>query len=670
METTKMKHSFIVPLFIIFSLALVVAGIRTGKLFQKQNNEIAIADADIEQLVILSKLVSEGKYLHAKDTASSKHLPQVITENNRQIIILAKEIIARKQFQGMHGGPPDSLILFLQSLITKESAGTGLSFLSSDVQLAILDQLTNSSLKSITSRVDTLGKYNASRYNELEMLLYGACILLTASAVIYSLDIRKAKKIQSAKEEKLAALLDAAPDATVIVDEKGKITAVSKQTEHLFEYDRSELIGLPVEILIDAALRNVHAGHRFNFMQHATVRVMEGGLELKARKKSGQLFPVEIYLSPVHTKEGLLVSASIRDISVTKKSEEKFRSLLESAPDATVIVNVKGEIQMVNKQTEEVFQYSKEELIGKAVEILIPMDIRSKHVSHRADFSHSPRRREMGEGIELKAVKKDGTLFPVEISLSPINTEDGMLISAAVRDITARKALEKELIKTNAEMEAFTYSVSHDLRAPLRGIIGFTSMLEEDYTNQLDDEAKRITGIIKSNTAKMGRLIDDLLAFSRMGKTEIVKEKIDSNILVRDVISEIMQQNRHLDISWDVKPLNNARGDIQTIRQVWINLISNAVKYSSQANQPLIIIDSYVAENQTCFLVRDNGVGFNEQYKHKLFKVFQRLHDVSQFEGTGVGLALVEKIISKHGGKVWAEGEMNEGACFYFSLPH
>lgn len=664
-----MKHSLLVSLCIIFCAGLVVSAIRTGKLSQIQNKERAVVNTEIERLVALSGLVSNGSQLLAKDSASPDHPALAITENNRQIVLLSKEIVAGEQLHGMAAGLPDSLILFLQSLIANESAGSKPSFLSSNRQLATLGQLTNSSLKSATRKADTLGENNASRYKAQEMLLYGACLLLAASAVIYSIDIRKAKRIQSAKEEKLAALLDAAPDATVIVDERGKITAVSKQTEHLFEYDRTELIGLPVEILIDAELRNVHAGHRFNFMQHATVRVMEGGLELKARKKSGQLFPVEIYLSPVHTKEGLLVSASIRDISVTKKSEEKFRSLLESAPDATVIVNVKGEIQMINKQTEEVFQYSKEELIGKAVEILIPMDIRSKHVSHRADFSHSPRRREMGEGIELKAVKKDGTLFPVEISLSPINTEDGMLISAAVRDITARKALEKELIKTNAEMEAFTYSVSHDLRAPLRGIIGFTSMLEEDYTNQLDDEAKRITGIIKSNTAKMGRLIDDLLAFSRMGKTEIVKEKIDSDILVRDVINEVMQQNRHLAISWDIKHLSIARGDIQTIRQVWINLISNAVKYSSHANHPLIIIDSYVADNQTCFFVKDNGVGFNEQYKHKLFKVFQRLHDVSQFEGTGVGLALVEKIISRHGGKVWAEGEINEGACFYFSLP-
>jgi PAS domain S-box-containing protein len=667
MEATKMKHSHIVVLCIIISAVLIVSVIRIGKLLQHQNNEIITAYADIQRLVSLSGLVSGDRRMNSGETVTDSL--QYITGNTREIVALSKEIIAAEKLQGQNDVVPDSLTSFLQFLISNDSAGTSPSVIQRNNQSAILLQLINKRLNSITQHAETLRETNASRYNKLEILLYGACIFLSASAAIYLLDKKKTKKMQTAKEEKLAALLDAAPDATVIVDGKGKITSVSRQTEHLFEYNRQELIGMPVEILIAEDLRNVHAGHRFNFMQHATVRVMEGGLELKARKKSGQLFPVEIYLSPVHTKEGLLVSASIRDISITKKSEEKFRSLLESAPDATVIVNVKGEIQMVNKQTEEVFQYSKKELIGKAVEMLIPMDIRSKHVSHRADFSHSPRRREMGEGIELKAVKKDGTLFPVEISLSPINTEDGMLISAAVRDITARKALEKELIKTNAEMEAFTYSVSHDLRAPLRGIIGFTSMLEEDYTNKLDDEAKRITGIIKSNTAKMGRLIDDLLAFSRMGKTEIVKEKIDSNILVRDLISEIMQQYRHLDITWDVKPLLTGRGDIQTIRQVWINLISNAVKYSSQVNKPLIIIDSYIAENQTCFLIKDNGVGFNEQYKHKLFKVFQRLHDVSQFEGTGVGLALVEKIISRHGGKVWAEGEINEGACFYFSLP-
>jgi len=167
----------------------------------------------------------------------------------------------------------------------------------------------------------------------------------------------------------------------------------------------------------------------------------------------------------------------------------------------------------------------------------------------------------------------------------------------------------------------------------------------------------------------MGYLIDDLLAFSRMGKREIVKTKVDTMKLVEEIINEMSLQNNDKNINWKIGSLHSVNADINTIRQVWINLISNAIKYSAKKDQQQIEIGSATRNGQIVFYVKDNGVGFDESYKHKLFKVFQRLHDAEEFEGTGVGLALVEKIVSKHGGKVWAEGKLNEGACFYFSLP-
>jgi len=228
----------------------------------------------------------------------------------------------------------------------------------------------------------------------------------------------------------------------------------------------------------------------------------------------------------------------------------------------------------------------------------------------------------------------------------------------------------EQLRKTNEELEAFTYSVSHDLRAPLRGIIGFTTILEEDYASKLDDEARRITNVIKSNTIKMGQLIDDLLDFSRMGKQQIIKAKIDTASLLKDVVRELTTQYMvHNEISWDIRDLLPMDADMNTMRQVWINLISNAIKYSGNKKKPHIEIGSYEKDGQHVFYVQDNGAGFDEQYNQKLFQVFQRLHTEEEFEGTGVGLALVEKIVSKHGGKVWAKGRENVGACFSFSLP-
>jgi len=358
-----------------------------------------------------------------------------------------------------------------------------------------------------------------------------------------------------------------------------------------------------------------------------------------------------------------------KDIDQQRANEEKFSALLDAAPDATVIVDGSGTIQMINLQAENLFGYTRTEMLGQPVEILIPRDLKVKHVQHRGNFMKAAKVRAMGAGIELNAVKKDGVMFPVEISLSPINTKAGVLVSASVRDITLRKNLENELKKMNSELEAFTYSVSHDLRAPLRGIIGFTAILEEDYSSKLDDEARRLTGIIKANTLKMGHLVDDLLAFSRMGRQELLKTTVSMTGIVIEIINEIKGTGNNHRIEWNTGALADVNADASTIRQVWINLISNAVKYSGSKEKPRIDIGYNNQQGMYVFFVKDNGVGFDNRYKDKLFRVFQRLHSAEEFEGTGVGLALVEKIVSRHGGSVWAEGEVGNGASFYFSLP-
>ena len=227
----------------------------------------------------------------------------------------------------------------------------------------------------------------------------------------------------------------------------------------------------------------------------------------------------------------------------------------------------------------------------------------------------------------------------------------------------------EQLESVNKELESFSYSVSHDLRAPLRVIIGFTSILEDEYSSKLDDEARRITTVIKNNTIKMGQLIDDLLAFSRMGRQDVTKNRINMMKTVIEVIENLALQSDNTKIEWVIRPLPEANANAGMIRQVWMNLISNAVKYSGKREAPHIEIGSFEKEAQTVFFVKDNGVGFNPQYADKLFKVFQRLHGPDEFEGTGIGLALVEKIVSRQGGSVWAESETGKGACFYFSLP-
>lgn len=357
------------------------------------------------------------------------------------------------------------------------------------------------------------------------------------------------------------------------------------------------------------------------------------------------------------------------DIINREAGEKKFRALLDAAPDATIIADEKGIIRMINRQAEDLFDYSRNEMTGQPVEILVPNSLHSAHAHHRANYVKEPRLRAMGAGLELFAVKKDGSQFPVEISLSPINTDEGLMVIASVRDITHRKKLENALRRSNAEMEAFTYSVSHDLRAPLRGIVGFTTILEEDYADKLDAEGHRITGIIKANTLKMGHLIDDLLTFSRLGRQELSKAEMNMDALVWDIINETLRPETKKKVQWVVGQLSTVNADLNTLRQVWVNLLSNAMKYSSKKDEPVINVGQYAENGEQIFFVKDNGVGFDNKYRDKLFRVFQRLHNEEDFEGTGVGLALVEKIIFRHGGRVWAEGTPGEGACFYFSLP-
>lgn len=250
------------------------------------------------------------------------------------------------------------------------------------------------------------------------------------------------------------------------------------------------------------------------------------------------------------------------------------------------------------------------------------------------------------------------------------------------RDITRQKKADFEIKQlninlerniaqlqlTNKELESFSYSVSHDLRAPLRGINGYAQMIQDDHAQSFNDEAKRMFNVIRKNAKKMGMLIDDLLAFSRMGRKEITRVPIDFNKLVEPIVADL-KQTAPGNTNVTVHALPEIQGDPALLAQVYTNLISNAIKYSAKKTQPAIEIGAQEKEDEFVFYVKDNGAGFDMQYAHKLFGVFQRLHSNDEFEGTGVGLAIVQRIVVKHGGKVWAEGKVNEGAAFYFSLP-
>jgi len=355
--------------------------------------------------------------------------------------------------------------------------------------------------------------------------------------------------------------------------------------------------------------------------------------------------------------------------------EQKFRALIEAAPDALVIVNEKGEITLVNSQTEILFGYSRQELLGKTMEMLVPERFRSAHELHRGGYSRGPKARPLHSGLELYALRKDGVEIPVEISLSPLQTSGVTLVASAIRDVSERKRFERQLEEKNAaltaaceDLEGFAYSVSHDLRAPLRAISGFTSIAEKQLGANASPDVAHALQRVRENASKMNDLIEGLLAFAQLGQQPLRRKDASPESIVGAVIADMKHELHGRDVQFSVGALPQCNADLLLLKQVFVNLLSNAVKYTKDRHPALIEIGSSQDNGHPVYFVRDNGVGFDMQYAKRLFQVFQRLHPAHQFEGTGVGLALTQRIIERHGGKIWAEAAPDRGATFYFTI--
>jgi PAS domain S-box-containing protein len=367
-----------------------------------------------------------------------------------------------------------------------------------------------------------------------------------------------------------------------------------------------------------------------------------------------------------------------RHLAELNKTKAMYEGLFEFAPDAIVVVNREGRIVQINKRTEALFGYTREELLNSEPDVLVPERFREKHREHRRIYMSEPRVRPMGTGLELYGRRKSGSEFPVDISLGvlqPVQAETDIVVLAVVRDITERKETEKmlreataDLERSNKELEQFAYSISHDLKAPLRRIEGFIRILNEDYSVKLDETGRDYLRRVKAGSEKMQELIDALLNLSSITRSDTNRSKVDLTAFVKAAAAELLSSHPDRRVEFAIAGEVTVDGDPVLLRIVVQNLVDNAFKYTGKRAIARIEFGVKQFDGKPVYFIKDDGVGFDMENAIRLFTPFQRLHTAAEFPGLGIGLATAQRIIHHHGGNIWAEGEMSKGAIFFFTL--
>jgi PAS domain S-box-containing protein len=506
-------------------------------------------------------------------------------------------------------------------------------------------------------------------------------ILVTAA--IRNISVRReAEKHLALMEGRYRGLLEAAPDAMVVVNPSGDIVLLNVQAEKQFGYRRDELVGQKVKNIIPEGFAERLVADGLRSAEDALAQQIGTGIELIALRKNGTEFPIEIMLSPLDSAEGILVTAAIRDISVRKEAEKhlarmegRYRGLLEAAPDAMVVVNQKGDIVLLNVQAEKQFGYHRDELVGQRMKNIIPAGFAERLIADALRSTEDALAQQIGTGIEITGRRKDGTEFPIEIMLSPLESAEGVLVTAAIRDITTRKVAEahllykvEELNRSNEELGQFAYIASHDLQEPLRMVASYTQLLARRYKGRLDSDADEFITFAVDGANRMQRLIQDLLAYSRVGtKGKELRETSSEEALQRAILNlrgAIADSGAM--VTHD--PLPPVLADETQLVQLFQNLIGNAIKYQNPGVPRIHISAIKNGGGKWTFSVRDNGLGIDPQYFERIFVMFQRLHKREEFAGTGIGLAICKKIVERHGGEISVQSQPGKGSTFSFAL--
>jgi PAS domain S-box-containing protein len=478
-------------------------------------------------------------------------------------------------------------------------------------------------------------------------------------------------------EEKYRMLVDGVHDyAIFMLDLQGQIVSWSAGAEKVKGYKADEIIGRSFSCFFPP--EEIKQGRPEELLRLTAIsgRQEEQGMRVR---KDGSRFLANITLTALRDRDGNLQGFSefSHDLTESKESGAKYRGLLEAAPDAMVVVNQSGEIVLLNVQAEKQFGYRRDELVGQKVKNIIPQGFAERLIADETRSASDALAQQIGTGIELSGRRKDGSEFPIEIMLSPLESADGIIVvTAAIRNITVRKKADLQLVqkveelnRSNEELQRFGYVISHDLQEPLRMVASYTQLLASRYKGKLDTDADEFIGFAVDGCNRMQGLIHDLLAYSRSGTDGKVLHKRSSENALNNALKNLSGtiEESGAVVTHDALPFITT--DDTQLAQVFQNLVGNAIKYHGTEVPAVHISATQKNQKEWTFSVRDNGSGIEPQYFERIFILFQRLHGRTEFKGTGIGLAICKKIVEGLGGRIWVESQLGKGSTFYFALP-
>lgn len=508
--------------------------------------------------------------------------------------------------------------------------------------------------------------------NGRKAILMRQSIISGLVALIYSRARRKQK--MSLPKDLANEVLHASTEAIVVVNNDGVIEFVNQQAELLFGYGADEMLGQKVEMLMPEALRKAHEEHRDRFSKAPHARPLMSGLSLQGRRKNGEVFDAEIALTPIETERGMIVSSAIRDISEKETAEPFFRNMLESAPDAMIIVDEDGKIAVVNGQAENMFGYERDRMIGQPVEFLLPARKRDIHVKHRGAYGQNPVLRPMGLGMQLQGCRSDGSEFPVEISLSPVSAGSGSFVSSVIRDVTERKKMEQEIIAAHAEADrankansAFLAAASHDLRQPVQALSLLNGALRRTVKDPL---ALEMIDSQEHSLNAMTNLLNSLLDISRLDAGAVTPEIEDFSIqrLIDRLSAEFSRQAIQKGLKFKAEPCDTViRTDPNLVGEIIQNFVSNAIRYTDKGSVKLSCDD---LGERLRVKVCDTGIGIEQDQLEAIFKEFHQCKTPgSNSEGFGLGLAIVSRLADLLDHELAVQSTPGKGSCFCISIP-